>query len=497
MPVIEAQDIVNAVIQDGQSGTTNRTALYDYTNRIHQRILRESLWRFLLSDPVAFVTMPGVSSYTVVPGPAPAGSFLTNLNLANYGNIAPGSVFNLTAGVKIEEDTDITTTTVNYLNQDASLRTGLPKTYTNSLANPGTINLLPAPDGQNLFYPVPETPVVTYETTATSLPNRIYWGVVTFVDAFGGESMPCQVPFTIAVPQGNLLVVQSPNGAIGGIAGNQLPYVAWNLYAGYTPGSYNRQNLNPIPLTVSFTESALGINTGTLQVPSTSVPLPPSNLNTVLSIDNDGILGTTHLGVAVIPQFWAIVDTNNQWWEVTTNPTTGRLETVAVPSNPGTTNVFSQIYLTDEEQVSTWKITVDTSGLLQSTVYSTPPVTAAVNGVPPQSPTIQPLNAYVIQFRYYQSRAVISAPTDVLQIPYNYKDIVIAGVNYLSQLYIDRNDNRQPSAKTLIWKKEFDEGLAQIRRDLRVSFRKVDYIAPDPQTQYVAANQQGIPTMGW
>ena len=73
MSEIQAQDVVNAVIQDSQNQTTNRTALYDYVDRIHQRILRESQWRFLLSDPQTFVTMPGVSSYTLVSGTPPAG----------------------------------------------------------------------------------------------------------------------------------------------------------------------------------------------------------------------------------------------------------------------------------------------------------------------------------------------------------------------------------------------------------------------------------------
>ncbi len=107
------------------------------------------------------------------------------------------------------------------------------------------------------------------------------------------------------------------------------------------------------------------------------------------------------------------------------------------------------------------------------------------------------MNAYVIQFRYYRKRNPIVNPTDVLQIPYMYKDIVIAGVNYLANLYMNRNDGVQPSAKSSIWKRDFEQGLAQIRRDLRINYRKTDFISPDPASQYVVGNQQGIPTMGW
>lgn len=496
MPVIQAQDIVNAAIQDSQSLTTNRPALYDYTDRIHQRILRESQWRFLLSDPQQFVTIPGVATYTLVSGTAPAGSFQTNLNLTNFANIAPGSVFDLTTGTQLFEDSDVQMVQKSIINKDGSLRKGFPRTYSNSIYNPGTITIMPVPDGENLYYPVPETPVVISAYNAgCTLPTRIYFGVVTFVDSLGGEGTPCAIPFTIAVPAGYQVTVESPNASIGQIAGNQASYGYWNLYMGYSLGVYNRQNFTPINIGTSWTEPILGISTGTLQVPSTS-NLPPGPQGTVLSITNSGFLGTTTLGQPVYPSFWAIEDTNGILWQVSTNGS-GILTTTQVAPNPGLINVYNAIYLTDVSNISTWKITVSITGQLQSTVYSTPPTTAAVNGIPPTSPSIQPLNAYVIQFRYYQTRNQIVNPTDVLQIPYAYKDIVIAGVNHLTNLYRDPGGQPEPSAKANEWKQYFERGLAQIRRDLRVNYRKTDFIGPDPTSQYVVANQEGIPTMGW
>src|ERR1017187_6388770 len=120
MPVILAQDIVNAAIQDSQVQTTNRTALYDYTDRIHQRILRESQWRFLLSDPQTFVTMPGISGYNLTSGAAPPGVFQTPLRLTNFNFIAPGSVYDLTHAVKLEEDYDEQTTLHALIYRDGS-----------------------------------------------------------------------------------------------------------------------------------------------------------------------------------------------------------------------------------------------------------------------------------------------------------------------------------------------------------------------------------------
>lgn len=495
MPVIEAQNVVNSVIQDSQNQTTNRTALYDYVDRIHQRILRESQWRFLLSDPQVFVTMPGVGTYTLTSGTSPAGSFQTNNRLTDFANIAPGSVFNLTSWSKIEEDSD-TQTSLNYIiNRDGSLRYGYPRTYSNSISNPGTVTLKPVPDDQNEYYPVPETPTVVF-SAGGSLPSRIYYGVVTFVDSLNGESTQCAIPFTIAVPSGFVLTVNSPNPSVGSISGNQTTYGWWNLYIGYSINDYYRQNASPIAIGTNWTELSLGINTGSLQVPST-VNLSPGSYGATLSILSTGQLGTTLTGNPVLPYLWALKDTSNNWWEVTTNPTTGILETVSVPPNPNTINVFSSILLTDTTNISTWKITVSTSGQLQSTLYSTPPSSAAINAQPPQTTSIQPLNAYVIQFRYYMIRNQIVNPTDVLQIPYAYKDIVISGVNYLASLYMDMAANREPSAKTQIYKRDFDQGLAQIRRDLRINYRKTDFIAPDTMSQYVVGNQQGIPTMGW
>lgn len=491
MPVIQAQDIVNAAIQDSQVQTTNRVALYDYVDRIHQRMLRESQWRFLLSDPQTFVTMPGVSDYTLTSGSAPAGSFQTNLSISNFANIAPGTVFNLTTWTKLDEDTDDSTSLNYFVHRDGSLRYGYPRTYSNSLSNPGTISLKPVPDNQNLYYPIPETPVVTSApVTNCFLPPRIYYGVVTFVDSLGGESTQCVIPFSIAVPAGNVLTVSSPNVPPGGgISGNQAIYGYWNIYLGTAVASYNLQNSTPIPLGTSWTEPITGF-TSILPL-STTFPLYPGSAGTYLSINSAGLLTTTNIGSPInTPPFDEVMSSGGGLWFVTTN-SGGNLETVSAPTFSNPVGTYPYILLKSTDGPTVWKITVGSIGQLIATVAS------QISVIPPATATIQPINAYVIQFRYYQSRNQITSPTDPLQIPYAYKDIVISGVNYLVALYVDIAANREPSAKTLIYKRDFDQGLAQIRRDLRINYRKTDFISPDVATQYVVGNQQGIPTMGW
>lgn len=492
MPNILAQDIVNAAIQDSQSQTTNRTALYDYTDRIHQRILRESKWRFLLSDPKSFVTMPGVSAYTLISGSAPAGCFSTGLNLTDFNNIAPGSVYNLTTFSKMEEDADDATTLNYIINRDGSLRSGNPRTYANSLTNPGTIFVKPVPDNQNQYFPVPETPVVTISfPVGCTLPSRIYWGVVTYVDSLNGEGVQCTIPFTVAVPAGGVVTVASPNPVPGGgIAGNQAAYSSWNLYMGKAQNNYFLQNLVPIIIGTNWTEPTTGAFTGALPVPST-LNLP---VNAQLGILNNGeLIAVT--GQGTLPVYnYALKDSNGALWEVIVSGNNIITQSVSPASY---IKQVTSVFLTDTSGISTWQISVNTLGMLQSVVASTPPSQTLTSQNPPLTATIQPLNAYVIQFRYYKTRNQIVNPTDVLQIPYAYKDIVIAGVNYLANMYLDRAENREPSAKTIFWKKDFDEGMSQIRRDLRVSYRKTDYISPDVISQYVVANQQGIPTLGW
>lgn len=86
----------------------------------------------------------------------------------------------------------------------------------------------------------------------------------------------------------------------------------------------------------------------------------------------------------------------------------------------------------------------------------------------------------LISFRYMKQRAPITLTTDILQIPDNYRDVVIAGVNWFATAYMDHDAGY---SKTAMWKSEFMDGLRQMRKDLNLNFRQTDMVFPDPTTQ--------------
>ena len=102
-----------------------------------------------------------------------------------------------------------------------------------------------------------------------------------------------------------------------------------------------------------------------------------------------------------------------------------------------------------------------------------------LNG-PPTTNTLAPLVGYIIEFKYFRQRQPITSINNILQIPDYYQDVVIAGTNYYFNLYMDRDSGRE---KAMLWKKEFEDGIKQIRKDLNISFRNTDFISPDMATQ--------------
>ncbi len=106
------------------------------------------------------------------------------------------------------------------------------------------------------------------------------------------------------------------------------------------------------------------------------------------------------------------------------------------------------------------------------------PLTGITSGVSaPTRNALTPIYGYVIEFAYFKTRPTVKALTDVLAVPDVYRDIVVAGVNYLVNLYLSRQEDRD---KVAFWKGEFADGLKQMRRDLNLSFRNTNFIAPDP-----------------
>jgi hypothetical protein len=150
-------------------------------------------------------------------------------------------------------------------------------------------------------------------------------------------------------------------------------------------------------------------------------------------------------------------------------------------TTPASGAAVAPTWLTDSTN-NVWKLAVDTNGLL-STVFLGPVSGFSIpSNNPPTVSSLTPLYGYVMSFRYQQERVTITDSSDLLQVPFQYYDVVVAGVNYYANLYTAKSEDLEFKASA--WKKEFLDGLAQIRRDLRVNFRNTDVIMPDSVTQY-------------
>ena len=472
-----AENIIDAVIQDGQVQTTNRGTLLNYVNRVSLRVLRESQWRFLRSQEQRFMTSPDAAQYWLGPGLTPPGCVSTGLQLSDIYGILPDSVFDLTNSRQLTQDSDSVLIGWNLRYRDASYRAANPRTYKYDPNVYGVLTLYPPPDNNNGYSPVPSSPICNYIQGGSIATTRNYFTYVTLVDSDGGESVPCSQFTNTVVPSGNLLTVDSPTLEVN--AANLVAYAYYNIYVGTSQnGPFYLQNSTPVAANTLWTEALTGVNVN---------QAPPSFINAVDADANVYTIGVlpggniytqlqTYTG-STFPTY--LKDTSNFTWFVSVN-TSGNLTTLELYSA-----VAPQLVLADSTGQN-WIVGVNTSGNLTTTATG---ALAPSIVQPPQSSTISPLYGYVISFHYQRQRLLITASTDILQIPDQYSDVVVAGVNYYANLYTSKGDDI--NIKANMWKREFMEGLAQMRRDLRINFRNTDVIMPDPATQYQIGTQSG------
>ena len=94
--------------------------------------------------------------------------------------------------------------------------------------------------------------------------------------------------------------------------------------------------------------------------------------------------------------------------------------------------------------------------------------------VPPIVNTLQPVGAYIIRFKYFKNRLNLSDPNDFLQVPDDYKDVIISGVNSYAFKLLGKDQEAQASYQLyrqglteMIWDKNlFPEGVNFIRPDV-------------------------------
>ncbi len=80
---------------------------------------------------------------------------------------------------------------------------------------------------------------------------------------------------------------------------------------------------------------------------------------------------------------------------------------------------------------------------------------------------------YTVDFRYYKPRVVLTVPTQTIQIPDIYKDVVCAGVNALAFNYLDMDE------RAAFWKQAYMEGKAGMIRDKNLFPGDGDFVRPD------------------
>lgn len=383
MPVLfstttTAQDIMDSVAQDvrqtlsSTDPTNGQATLLDYVDRVSKELLRASRWVFLLSPVQQFMTQLGVTSYWVGPlGTGPINAYDTGLSISNLRIVKPKSFYdrtNFTALGHVDE----APLAARLAFPDSTSRPGRPAVWRQDESTPNVLNIYPAPDNQNIYPPQPESPACT-TIAGGSLPNRLYFVSVSFIDSFGNEST-VPMPTEIFVPAGFLLVVNPP----------QEP-----LIAGTTGVRYDRYNV--------YAASA-------------------------------GSNNTLDLVTGSLSQQVTLISSSSTW----TEPTSGLTTTGPVPQTQN---------------------------------------------------NVEPLTGYFMEFRYYAQRTPVTLVSQVLQVPDDYEDVMIAGVNALAFDYLTRAGEAQK------WYAIYKDGITQMIRDINFMSKGGEYVQPDSATigQYLPA----------
>ena len=94
----------------------------------------------------------------------------------------------------------------------------------------------------------------------------------------------------------------------------------------------------------------------------------------------------------------------------------------------------------------------------------------------PTSFDLEPLRGYVVEFRYYKTHSTLALTTDVLLIPNEFRDVVVAGVNWMASKYLG---DTNPAADVAYWRDLYQTGLARMVQDQNPWPGGVMYIRPD------------------
>jgi|SRR5581483_8226037 len=132
-------------------------------------------------------------------------------------------------------------------------------------------------------------------------------------------------------------------------------------------------------------------------------------------------------------------------------------------------------------QYTQWRCYIGTvlgSEQLQATLNIgsnfTEPNTGLIAGVtPPGTSTLAALNGYIIEFRYLPARPQVTAAGTVLVVPIDFKDVFVAGVNWLAAMYLRRFDEAKA------WNAIYSMGKQSMIRDKNMFPKGDEFIRPD------------------
>jgi hypothetical protein len=216
----------------------------------------------------------------------------------------------------------------------------------------------------------------------------------------------------------------------------------------------------------------------------------PNNANTFQPVPETPICTTTVSGALVARIYWVnvtLVDSLGYESSAALNPVKiyvpANSVLVVQPPVPGIAASASGIaYNRFNVYAVSAGINVSSSGYGNLTLQNVSPSTTAwqepntgltTNGV--QAPTtnsITPLDGYVMEFKYWQSRPIGLTAGTTLMVPDEYKDVIVAGTNMVCAQFLAKQGDVE------YWGAMYQSGLRAMVRDRNLS-PKTDFIKPD------------------
>jgi len=214
----------------------------------------------------------------------------------------------------------------------------------------------------------------------------------------------------------------------------------------------------------------------------------PNNQNTYQPSPESPICITTSGGALAARTYYVrytIVDSAGNESDASANPTT-----IYIPASKLLVVKSPKFPITSARGVSYAKYKVYASATLGSECVQnsgasinsgtdfTEPVGGLATGTAayPSVNNLTKMDGYLIEFRYYKQRLKITSGATTLLVPDDYKDILIAGVNWLGYLFL------KLYADAKMWSEIYQMGIREMIRD-KNNWDEENFLKPDQTTQ--------------